>query len=106
MIEGQCNVQGTLIISETGRVKGEIHAERLIVNGIVEGECHAPHMQVLGKGKVNGKVRSNDLCIEPGGKFIGENSELPGNEVVQLNSTNEIVDKSPATGAKKTTKTA
>ncbi|KFA95314.1 hypothetical protein HW45_26140 [Vibrio sp. ER1A] len=61
-------------------------AKQLIVNGIVEGNCHAEHIQILANGRVKGKVWSNNLSIEPGGKFFGETAEFPDHEVVNLKS--------------------
>lgn len=75
------------MIAESGRVNGDIFANQLIVNGIIDGNCHAEHIQVLAKGRVSGKIWSNNLSIEPGGKFFGEAAELPDKEVVTLKST-------------------
>ncbi|AQM69973.1 Polymer-forming cytoskeletal [Vibrio sp. B1FIG11] len=78
------HVEGTLVVAESGRVKGDIYAKQLIVNGLLDGNCHAEHIQVLAKGRVSGKIWSNNLSIEPGGKFFGEAAELPEKEVVTL----------------------
>lgn len=80
------NVDSTLIVSESGRVKGDVYANKLIINGIVEGNCYAEQVQVLEKGRITGKVWSNNLSIEPGGKFFGEAAELPEKEVISLKS--------------------
>ncbi|MGR5134102.1 bactofilin family protein [Vibrio alfacsensis] len=90
ILSGQLHVEGTLVIAESGRVKGDIFANQLIVNGVIDGNCHAEHIQVLAKGRVSGKIWSNNLSIEPGGKFFGEAAELPDKEVVALqNKTSE-----------------
>ncbi|MGR5544845.1 bactofilin family protein [Vibrio sp. PNB22_2_2] len=86
LLSGQIHVEGTLVIAESGRVKGDIFANHLIVNGIIDGNCHSEHIQVLAKGRVSGKIWSNNLSIEPGGKFFGEAAELPDKEVVTLQS--------------------
>ncbi|MGR5238325.1 bactofilin family protein [Vibrio alfacsensis] len=86
ILNGQLHVEGTLVVAESGRVKGDIFAKQLIVNGIIDGNCHAEHIQVLEKGRVSGKIWSNNLSIEPGGKFFGEAAELPDKEVVTLKS--------------------
>lgn len=89
------------MVAESGRVKGDIYAKQLIVNGLLDGNCHAEHIQVLAKGRVSGKIWSNNLSIEPGGKFFGEAAELPEKEVVTLKDksteareTNSKTDKS------------
>ncbi len=73
-----------MVVAESGRVKSDIYAKQLIVNGLLDGNCHAEHIQVLAKGRVSGKIWSNNLSIEPGGKFFGEAAELPEKEVVTL----------------------
>ncbi|WP_182008980.1 polymer-forming cytoskeletal protein [Vibrio sp. B1FLJ16] len=84
-VDGQLNVEGALVISESGYVKGETFAKKLIVNGTIEGVCHAEHIQILSKGQVKGKIFSQNLSIEPGGKFFGETAELPKEEIVAIN---------------------
>ncbi len=85
-VDGQLNVDGALVISESGYIKGEVFAKRLVVNGTLEGSCHAERIQILSKGQVKGKIFSQNLSIEPGGKFYGETSELPKEEVVAINT--------------------
>lgn len=84
IVEGQLHIEGVMVVAESGRVKGEVYAKQLIVNGILEGDCHAEQIQILANGRVKGKVWSNNLSIEPGGKFFGETAELPEKEVVTL----------------------
>ncbi len=86
VVDGQLHIEGTLVIAEAGHVKGEVFAKQIIVNGNLEGECHAQHVQILAKGQVKGKISSHNLSIEPGGKFFGETAELPKEEVVAINS--------------------
>ena len=59
--DGQVHIEGELIIADSGRIKGEIFAKQLIVNGIIEGNCHVEHIQILAIGLVKGKVWSNNL---------------------------------------------
>ncbi len=91
-VDGQLNVEGTLVISESGYVKGEVIAKRMVVNGVIEGVCHAEHIQVLSKGQVKGKILSQNLSIEPGGKFFGETAELPKEDVVSINTKSKDDD--------------
>ncbi|ABU72715.1 cell shape determination protein CcmA [Vibrio campbellii ATCC BAA-1116] len=90
------HVEGTLVVAESGRVKGDIYAKQLIVNGLLDGNCHAEHIQVLAKGRVSGKIWSNNLSIEPGGKFFGEAAELPEKEVVTLKDKSNEARKTAA----------
>lgn len=101
MVDGQLHIEGVLVVAESGRVKGEVFAKQLVVNGILEGDCHAEQIQILANGRVKGKVWSNNLSIEPGGKFFGETAELPEKEVVSLKSqTSKEVSAAKANTAK------
>ncbi|UMM05090.1 polymer-forming cytoskeletal protein [Vibrio campbellii] len=107
IIEGQLHVEGALVVAESGRVKGDIYAKQLIVNGLLDGNCHAEHIQVLAKGRVSGKIWSNNLSIEPGGKFFGEAAELPEKEVVTLkNKSTEARETTAKTDKSSDRKTA
>ncbi len=80
------------MISESGNVEGEVFAKELIVNGMLEGTCHAESVLILSKGQVNGKICTNNLSIEQGGKFFGETAQLPKEEAVELNTKNKDID--------------
>lgn len=70
-IEGDIKVNHNLIISEIGRIKGDITADQVIVNGVFDGTCHANKVEILGKGRIQGTVYTDNLCIDSGGKFVG-----------------------------------
>ena len=70
-VEGQIEAENQLKISESGNVLGEITTEHLIINGHFEGICHATRIEILSCGRVSGTVYSDNLSIEPGGKFMG-----------------------------------
>lgn len=59
------------MVSESGQVKGDIFASKVVINGIFEGTCHADKIEVLAKGRVSGTIYTDDLSIEQGGKFNG-----------------------------------
>jgi cytoskeletal protein CcmA (bactofilin family) len=70
-VEGQIEAKNQIKISTSGNVQGEITTERLIINGNFEGICHANYIEILSCGRVSGTVYSDNLSIEPGGKFMG-----------------------------------
>lgn len=73
------------MISNSGHVKGEIFADKIIVNGQVEGSCYANAIQILEKGKVNGSSYSDNLSIEQGGLFLGKMFPMEKNAIVDIN---------------------
>lgn len=106
IVEGQLHIEGVMVVAESGRVKGEVYAKQLIVNGILEGDCHAEQIQILANGRVKGKVWSNNLSIEPGGKFFGETAELPEKEVVTLKEQARKDTTAPSNTSKESLQTA
>jgi cytoskeletal protein CcmA (bactofilin family) len=91
-VEGQVEVINQLKISESGNVQGDITTERLIINGNFEGTCHATYVDILSSGRVSGTVYSDNLSIEPGGKFTGithpAEKVVPKQEVQDLDKKN------------------
>ncbi|QFU22591.1 polymer-forming cytoskeletal protein [Shewanella eurypsychrophilus] len=87
-IEGKMNTQQTIIVSNEGRVKGELWADKLIVSGLVEGNCYADTIQILANGKINGKIYSDNLSIELGGCFLGETQLSITDRVIEHDETN------------------
>ena len=57
-------------------MKGEISANKVIINGLFEGKITAQHIEILTSGKAQGTIQTDNLCIERGGCFVGET--LPG----------------------------
>ncbi len=61
-----------VVISHEGCVKGEIFAEKIVVNGVVNGSCYANAVEILEKGKITGSAFSDNLSIDRGGLFFGD----------------------------------
>ncbi len=61
-----------VVISHEGCVKGEIYAEKIVVNGVVNGSCYANAVEILEKGKITGSAFSDNLSIDRGGLFFGD----------------------------------
>lgn len=57
----------TLVLSEHGRINGEINVTHLVVNGSVEGPVHASeYLELQGKARVVGDVYYKTLEIQLG----------------------------------------
>ncbi len=57
----------TLVLSEHGRINGEINATHLVINGIVEGPVRAvEYLELQGKAKVIGDIHYKTLEIQLG----------------------------------------
>jgi cytoskeletal protein CcmA (bactofilin family) len=59
-------------IGKTGEVLGEIKSKVLTVNGVIDGLFDVEQVNILGSGKVIGKIQYDELIIEQNGTFEGE----------------------------------
>ncbi|MGI5308597.1 bactofilin family protein [Rheinheimera sp. WS51] len=89
-VEGKIVSDKSLTISASGRVKGEITADKVIINGIFEGNCYANTVEILPNGKAHGAIYSDDLCIERGGSFLGETLPTADEKVISLTSSAKL----------------
>lgn len=83
-VEGKIVSEKTLIISISGRVKGEVTADKVIINGLFDGECYANSVEILPQGKAHGVIHCDDLSIERGGSFLGKTLPNSDEQVISL----------------------
>ncbi|MBI3903802.1 MAG: polymer-forming cytoskeletal protein [Nitrosomonadales bacterium] len=78
----------TLVLSEHGRITGEVSVTHLVVNGVVEGAVHAAeYLELHGKARVTGEVHYKTLEIQLGAIVEGRLIHLVeavSNKVVAL----------------------
>ena len=86
--KGELNVRGTLridgtaegqldadyvILSETGEVKGEIKAKKILIGGKMDGNVRAQELvEIKSKGRVLGDIFTPKLAIIEGGELNGK----------------------------------
>ena len=71
-VQGEIFHKGTLIMSETGVVKGKIEVSALILNGMVEGEVNATErVEIHSRGRLFGTISTPVLVVQDGGVFEG-----------------------------------
>ncbi|MCB5225504.1 polymer-forming cytoskeletal protein [Alishewanella sp. 16-MA] len=84
-LEGNVECKSTVIISCSGKVVGEITADKVMINGYFDGQITANIVEILPQGKAHGVVFSDNLCIERGGSFFGEtHASKPGQQNLLL----------------------
>ncbi|WJV62167.1 polymer-forming cytoskeletal protein [Pectobacteriaceae bacterium C52] len=105
-IEGNCNItiegnidgdvqcEHVIKVELGGSVKGELRAEQIIVNGLVEGRLYASVINVLSAGNVRGEVYVDEFTIEKGGVFIGQ-SNLLTKDKEQSDLKKKVVNNAP-----------
>ncbi len=71
LVQGRVN-SDCVVLSETGVIKGEIKARKIIVGGKVEGSLRAQEIIEIGAtGKVQGDIFTNKLSVTEGGELNG-----------------------------------
>ncbi len=70
-LEGTINSSKEVNIGKNGHVKGSVIANRLVVQGHVEGTINAQRVEIKSGGHVSGEITSSDLVIESKGIFEG-----------------------------------
>ena len=79
-VTGEVHSKSIVTIGKGGKVNGSITANRLIVNGLFEGDADCEGVEVLAGGKFLGKVISKELMIEAKAQFEGESKIKKENE--------------------------
>lgn len=81
-ISGTVRSKNAVIIGKNGVFKGELHAQKVVVNGDFEGELSAEVLEILSGGFVNGNINVGQFAIENGGRFNG-NSKIKDSENIE-----------------------
>jgi cytoskeletal protein CcmA (bactofilin family) len=72
-VEGDSDVEGTLVVGEGGIWKGNIFAENVVVAGTVEGNIVAKEkIDIVSTARVNGSLTSPFIAIAEGAVHEGE----------------------------------
>ncbi len=69
--EGTINSQKEVTVGKNGKIKGELFAKHLVVQGEVMGNVSVDRVEIKPSGKISGTVESKELIIEPKGLFEG-----------------------------------
>ena len=67
IFEGKVFTDGTLVVGDSGVVKGEIHVGELLSSGVIDGTIKAAKsIDVTGQGKLLGEVFTPSLHVAEG----------------------------------------
>jgi len=84
--EGTISSTKQVNIGKNGNVRGDISAQRIVVQGKIEGTIKAEMVEIKSIGKVKGTIESQELTIEAKGIF-------EGNSVVTTHSDTKKIAK-------------
>ena len=91
-VTGNVETEGALIISATGRVKGNVKGSSIVIGGVLEGDLVSNgKTEVISTGKVIGNMHTKSLIVDENAVFQGQcimNAEevlgLPGENLKQI----------------------
>jgi cytoskeletal protein CcmA (bactofilin family) len=104
--QGELKVKGTLrvegqfdgkvnapivILGETGVMKGEVSAKKIVIGGKVEGNLRVQEtVEIKATGKVLGDIFTKKISVTEGAKINGKiETEVVENKVIDLGSKGE-----------------
>ena len=75
-VEIDCEFEGDItgdevVVSERGRVKGNIAGERVVVMGRIVGGIRSKTVVLMSSAYVDGDIQHTSIAIEPGAEFTG-----------------------------------
>ena len=105
-VAGEINVEGKLVIGESGIVRANVHTVDALIHGLYEGDMVATgDVEITDTGRVSGNIETDSLVISKGGSFNGNISNISQqNEVapesrsgpVRVEASELELDKNPA----------
>jgi cytoskeletal protein CcmA (bactofilin family) len=78
-IEGNVEVEGLLLIGNSGSVKGEVKASEVVIEGAVEGNITSDkRLELRLSGKIKGDIKAQRVAIADGAFFNGQLTTITG----------------------------
>ncbi len=77
-LEGNILSRSEVVVGKSGRVWGDIQAQKLLVSGEFHGNFLGEVIDIMPYGKVYGDVTVNNIVIEPNAVFEGETKIVSG----------------------------
>jgi cytoskeletal protein CcmA (bactofilin family) len=71
-VEGQVESRSSIVVGESGTVRGEVRGSDVVIAGHVFGNVVASgHLEVVATGTIEGDIEAQSVSIETGGVFRG-----------------------------------
>lgn len=88
-VTGDVETEGALIISASGKVKGNVKGSSIIIGGSLEGDLTSGgRTEVVSTGKVIGNIRTKSLVVD-------ENAVFQGQCIMNADSISTLVQNTP-----------
>ena len=91
-VTGNVETDGALVISATGKVKGNVRGSSIVIGGILEGDLASTgKTEVISTGKVFGNMHTRSLIVDENAVFQGQ-CVMNEEEVVSRMKTEEALN--------------
>ncbi|MGL4767529.1 MAG: bactofilin family protein [Formosimonas sp.] len=74
---GNLQIDGGIILGESGRIQGNLKSGEVIVYGQIDGDVSASHLQLKNTASITGNIQAQVLQIDPGAVYQGTISMQP-----------------------------
>ncbi len=92
-VQGECHIEGTLVLGEGGRWRGNIRAQNVVIAGQVEGDIQADSKLELARtAVVRGKISSPVVAIARGAVHDGSMSMTGQTQVTRFEDRRESAE--------------
>lgn len=72
-VQGKCDIEGTVVVMETGIWKGNIRATIVVIAGTVDGDIEASEkLELRSTARIKGNIISPVLAMASGAVYDGE----------------------------------
>jgi len=93
-VHGECEIEGTLVLGEGGRWKGNIRAASIVIAGHVEGDIHATtKLELAHTAFVRGKITSPVVAIARGATHDGSIRMAKQTQITRYHERRESPEK-------------
>ncbi len=72
VIEGNIELTGNLVVTESAKVRAEIKANNISVAGAIQGNITATRVEIMDTGRVWGDITVKSLLVNEGAYFRGQ----------------------------------
>lgn len=84
---GNILVSAAVVVGESGRVKGDVRCDDLVVFGRVEGQVEVRRLQLKNTAQVVGNIHTQVLLVEEGAVYAGDvRMERPATAGASMNA--------------------
>lgn len=89
-VTGNVETEGSLILSATGKIKGNLRGNNIVIGGVLEGDlvCGGK-TEVISTGKVLGNMHTKSLIVDENAVFQGQ-CVMNEEEVMRLMKPEEV----------------